>query len=308
MKGSAEFYLHSLIEEPKSGWLVTAPSNSPENAFIKVIDGQKVTVPTCMAPTCDMQILRELFGNCIKASEILGVDEDFRARLKTAKARLAPNQIAKNGTLQEWLYDYEETEPGHRHNSHLYGVYPGEEITPEGTPKFAKAVEASLKRRLEHGTYWLPMWRGLFWARLGFGDTALARSVEQINKFSSRNLFHDVGPFQIDGNLSGPPIVCEMLMQSHAGLIRLLPALPKHWQEGSLKGICARGGFVIDIDWAEGKLTKAKITSRVGGPCKLKWTGPIKVTSAGKNVKVRRVSDTVIEFDTSTGAVYTITQ
>ena len=281
MKQAALFFAEYLTEDPRTEerYLISGPSNSPEIGGL------------AMGPTMDHQIIRSLFGWVIESAEILEADENLRDRLAELRKRIAPNRIGRHGQLQEWLEDKDDPENHHRHLSHVWGLYPGNEITPERAPELAAAARRSLDFRGDGSVGWSRAWQVNLYARLRDSETAYNRLASLIARNANPNLFNKCWdnrptPFQIDGNLGGAAGIAEMLVQSHSDAIRLLPALPDAWPTGYVKGLCARGGFEVDITWKSGQLTEALIRSKSGNPCRVVY------------------GTRTIRFDTQAGEIY----
>lgn len=302
MKGAALFFVDMLVQDPRTKYLVTVPTTSPENAY-KMSNGSVVSI--CAGSTMDNQILRELFTNTIEAAGILGIDSAFASDLAIKRDRLMPTTIGKDGRIMEWLQPYEEVEPTHRHVSHLYGLYPGNEISVAHTPALAEAARKSLETRGDQSTGWSMAWKINFWARLHEGDHAykligdlLLPCVDSVTLKvngggSYPNLFCAHPPFQIDGNLGGTAGIAEMLVQSQTEVIEFLPALPSAWKQGGFKGLRVRNGGEVSAKWAEGRLTEARLKAVVGGTFKIKL--PVNSANLGLKKNQKPISLPVVD-------------
>jgi alpha-L-fucosidase 2 len=299
LREAALFFLDSMVAEPKHGWLVTGPSDSPENWYKTPSGGRAAE---SMGNTIDRVFVHALYTMCIQASKTLSIDEDLRERLLAARAKLPPFQIGRHGQLQEWLEDFEDAEPNHRHTSPLVSVYPEHQISPRTTPALSHAAEVLIQRRMD-----APHWEQSEWGRANLvvyyarflkGDDAHKHLVGLVAKAADANLLTfssggvagaDQNIFAVDGNTAGAAGIAEMLLQSQAGYIELLPALPGAWPNGSVRGLCARGGFVVDIAWREGKLASAIIRSRHGGSTPVRYVHHITTIhlSPGQSLQLR---------------------
>ena len=274
LKGAAEFFSDMLVEDPRNGYLVTAPTTSPENAYW--YEGKKLNI--CAGSTMDNQIVRELFTNTIAAAELLGKDKELIRELKAKRDKLAPDSIGKQGQIMEWMEDYDEVEVHHRHVSQLYGLYPGNEISFEKTPGLMKAAKTTLERRGDESTGWSMAWKISFWARLKDGNHAYKLLQDLLEPVSDKNghrgtypnLFSSCPPMQIDANFGGSAGIAEMLVQSQAGYIELLPALPDAWKTGHFTGLKVRGGGEVSAQWEQGVLKFITLKASVTNTFKLK--------------------------------------
>jgi len=290
MKGSAEFIRTFLVPD-KEGRLVTVPSYSPENSYIDPASGKEFKLT--YAPSMDNQIIREVLGNCRKAAAILGVDREWADSLQLILDRVPPDRVASNGTIMEWIEEYAEAEPGHRHMSHLFALHPGTRITPETAELYA-AARKTLERRLENGgghTGWSRAWIINFYARLLDGDEAYRHLRLLLEKSTLPNLFDNHPPFQIDGNFGGTAGLSEMLLQSQNGVVQILPALPAAWPDGEVSGLKARGNFEVAIKWRGGVAEKIMVKSLSGVPLNLSYSGNFNSMKTEKGITYKFDSD-----------------
>jgi len=330
-KGAAEFFFDTLVEHPERGWLVTCPANSPESFpaypgnkkyYDTYVNFRMPGLTICAGPTMDMQILRDLFDACAAAAEVLDQDADFAARCIETRARLAPMQIGGRGNLQEWLGDWGDLELQHRHISHMYGLFPSDQITPAATPDLARAAAVSLTERGDTSTGFSMTWKAACWARLRDGDHAERCLRNLIGMQTCPNLWSRCfkAP-QVDGSFGATAASAEMLLQSHSPAtgpdrdnrgaprmtdseIDLLPALPTAWPEGSVRGLRARGGFEVDIAWSGGAVVRAAVRSALGLPCRLRSATPLTVTCEGQPVPADRPDPERLSFETEAGKQY----
>ncbi|MHA7966540.1 glycoside hydrolase family 95 protein [Paenibacillus sp. CAU 1782] len=302
---AAAFFV-DFLEENGDGVLVTSPSVSPENVYI-LPNGESGALS--IAPSMDAQILNELFQACLEASEVLGRDQELRVLWQEIMEKLPKPAIGRHGQIQEWLEDYEEAEPGHRHISHLFALHPGKGISAKRTPELAKAARVTLERRLAHGgghTGWSRAWIINFWARLEDGEKAYANIRELLAHSTLPNLLDNHPPFQIDGNFGGTAGITEMLLQSQSGDIHLLPALPKAWASGEIQGLRARGGFEVDVSWDKGKLREARVRPARIGICRVRWDSELSVFASGAPEPGVRQDDGAVEWAAEQGREYVL--
>ncbi|MBM3239903.1 glycoside hydrolase family 95 protein [Candidatus Poribacteria bacterium] len=309
MKEAAEFFVDYLIEHPKTGYLVSGPSTSPENRF-RTANGEVACLT--MGCTMDHQIIHDLFTNCIETSKILGIDESFRKKLENMRSRLAPMKVGSDGRLMEWPEEFEEPEPGHRHMSHLFGLHPGKQITLRGTPELAEAVRKTIDYRLAHGgghTGWSRAWIINFFARLEDGEKAYENVLALLRKSTLPNLFDNHPPFQIDGNFGGCAGIAEMLLQSHADEIHFLPALPNAWRDGHFRGLRARSGLEVDLTWREGSAISGILKASIAGKHRLRPPHGQQISEVrvgGELIPLHPDEDGTILLETQAGGKYEV--
>lgn len=315
IKGSVEFFMDFLVEHPDGKWLVTNPSTSPENPpkgpgykyFFDEVAGFYYFTTICYGASIDMQILTDLFGYYAEACKILGRDRDYAKMVLAARSLLVPPQIGKDGCLQEWTEDYEQLEDKHRHFSQMYGLYPGNVISAKRTPEWIDGCKAVLEQRGDGGTGFSRAWKMALWARLYDGERAYKIFKGYIKEQAYPQLFAKCfTPLQVDGTFGVTAGITEMLMQSHEGVIDLLPALPSAWRKGSFEGVCARGAFELDIHWTDGRLVRVEVLSKKGLNCRINPKTKVKVTTGDTQVMHKTLKDGSIEFETGAMERYTL--
>lgn len=313
MKGSVEFFMDFLIDDPKGKYLVTNPSTSPENPpkgkgyeyFFDEVTGFWYFTTICYGSTMDIQILTDLFGYYLETEKALGLSSEFASKVAAARKRFAPPQIGRDGTLQEWTEDFEQLEEKHRHFSHMYGLYPGNVISAKRTPEFIDGCKAVLNQRGDGTTGFSRAWKMALWARMFDGNRANKIFKLYLKEQCNLQFFSMCGkPLQIDGTMGTAAAITEMLVQSHEGTIDLLPALPDEWSDGEFDGVCARGAFELDMKWSNCEITEVELLSKCGNVCKIDSGVKFKVTKEGKRVSVKKSKDGSIEFKTEKGGVY----
>lgn len=315
IKGSVDFFMDFLIEHPNGSWLITSPSNSPENPpegpgyeyFYDEVTGMYYFTTIVAGATMDMQILKDLFSYYTAASRVLDRDKDYALEVANARERLVPSQIGKDGTLQEWTDDLGQLEDKHRHFSHLYGLFPGNVLSANATPELVGPIKAVLEQRGDGGTGFSRAWKMALWARLFDGERANSIYKGYLKEQCYVSLFAKCfTPLQVDGSMGLTAAISEMLVQSHEGVIQLLPALPAAWNTGKFSGVCTRGAFELDLEWENGTVKNAIILSKAGVDCKIKVAGPVKVSENGNPVKIKE-GEGYVEFATEAGKRYQLT-
>jgi alpha-L-fucosidase 2 len=316
LEGSVQFFMDFLVPHPNGKWLVTNPSTSPENFpdgggnkpyFDEVTAGFSEGTTICAGSSIDMQILYDLFGYYTEAAAILGKNDSFVQSVRAAREKLVPPQIGRDGSLQEWADDWKSLEKNHRHFSHMYGLYPGKVLYTKRTPALIDAYKKVLEERGDASTGFSRAWKMALWARMNDGNRANRIYKGYLKDQSCTSLFALCGrALQVDGSLGVTAAVTEMLMQSHDGCIKLLPALPDEWSEGVFKGVCARGAFELDFAWKNKTITRLSILSKAGEVCTIEWRPGLTISSNGKHVVFKKLSNGLAAFTTVKGAVYQV--
>ncbi len=316
LQGSVQFFMDFLVPHPNGKWLVTNPSTSPENFpdgggnkpyFDEVTAGFREGTTICAGSSIDMQILYDLFGYYAEAARVLGREDEFVSKVRQAREKLVPPQVGRDGSLQEWADDWRSLEKNHRHFSHMYGLYPGKVLYEKRTPALIGAYKKVLEERGDGSTGFSRAWKMALWARLNDGNRANKIYKGYLKEQSCSSLFAlCFRSLQVDGSFGVTAAVTEMLMQSHDGFIRLLPALPDEWNSGHFKGVCARGAFELEFEWREKKISRLQILSKAGAVCRVMTGHDVKLTQNGKKVSYKKLAEGVIEFSTTKGGVYLV--